>query len=46
MGNFNEAEKALNRAILIAREKQDSKLEAKFRANMQVIKAGMPIRTP
>ena len=46
MGHFNEAEKALNRAILIAREKQDSALETKFRANMQVIKAGIPIRTP
>ena len=45
-GNFNEAKKALILALLIAREKQDSKLEAKFHANMQVIKAGMPIRSP
>ena len=46
IGDFEEARTALESAVLLARAKNNTELEAKFIANLELLKKRMPIRNP
>ena len=45
-GNFEEARKALQGAVLLARADNDAGLETKFLENLKLLEERMPIRSP